>query len=188
MNQSPLNKNRNDKFVLAMNLPEALKTINDNTVRSSNKMNLESLEMSVYGAVTPSINVTSLPIKYGAQSIKVSSHVREPLDDLSLTFSIDNEYKNYWVIYKWLDLINDVSASFFNQDGIAQVANRESMVHYSTNMSLFGLDEYENKKIRFDYIGAFPSSLSEISWSYGDSAEIKASASFGFTKMEVELL
>ena len=44
MNQSPLNKNRNDKFILVLNLPDIIKEINDNITRNNNRVNSDSLE------------------------------------------------------------------------------------------------------------------------------------------------
>ena len=188
MNQAPLNKNRNDKFILVLTLPDALKKINDNITRDSNKVNADSLEMSVFGTLTPSIDIPSVTLPYGAQSIKVSSHVREAPSNFSFNFKIDNEYKNYWVIYKWLDLMNDVKTGHFNSDDIINIEGHAYLKAYASTITVYGLDEYENRKIRFDYIGAFPTSLSEISWNYTDETEIVSSSSFSFTKMEVELL
>lgn len=188
MNQSPLNKNRNDKFILVLNLPEILKEINDNTTRNNNRINSNSLEMSVFGTVTPSMKVNSTTINYGAQSIKVSSHAREPYDDINLDFKIDNEFKNYWVIYKWLDILNDIKRGTFNNDNIINIKGSEYLQAYSSTFTIYGLNEYEERKIQFDYIGAFPTNLSEIKWNYGDPSEISANATFSFTRMESKLI
>lgn len=188
MNQAPLNKNRNDKFILVLTLPDALKNINDITTRNSNKINADSLEMSIYGTITPSIDVPSVTLPYGAQSIKVSSHVREAPSNFDFNFKIDNEFKNYWVIYKWLDLMNDVNTGHFNSDNIIDIKNHAYLKAYSSTITVYGLDEYENRKIRFDYVGAFPTTLAQITWNYGDESEIVSSSSFSFSKMSVELL
>ena len=118
MNQAPLNKNRNDKFILVLNLPDIVKEINDNVSRNNNRVNADSLEMSVYGTLTPSVKINSTTVPYGTQSIKISSHAREAYEDITFDFKIDNEYKNYWVIYKWLDILNDVKSGAFNDDEI----------------------------------------------------------------------
>lgn len=188
MNQAPLNKNRNDKFILVLTLPDALKNINDRTTRNSNRINADSLEMSIYGTITPSIDVPSVTLPYGAQSIKVSSHVREAPSNFDFNFKIDNEFKNYWVIYKWLDLMNDVNTGHFNSDNIIDIKNHAYLKAYSSTITVYGLDEYENRKIRFDYVGAFPTTLAQITWNYGDESEIVSSSSFSFSKMSVELL
>lgn len=188
MNQAPFNKNRNDKFILVLNLPPALKKINSNKIRNNNKINADSLEYSIFGTLTPSIDVASQTIPYATQSIKVSSHVRQPPSNFNFSFKIDNEYKNYWVIYKWLDLLNDVKTGHFNSDEIIKIKGNSYLDAYTSMLTVYGLDEYENKKIQFDYIGAFPTSLAEISWNYGEQSEIASSSSFSFTKMEVQLI
>lgn len=188
MNQSPLNKNRNDKFILVLNLPDIIKEINDNITRNNNRVSSDSLEMSVFGTLTPSIKINSTTVNYGAQSIKVSSHAREAYEDITFDFKIDNEYKNYWVIYKWLDILNDVKSGTFNSDNVINVKRHELLKAYSSTFTVYGLDEYENRKIQFDYVGAFPTNLTEIKWNYGDSSEIAAAATFSFTRMEAKLI
>ena len=59
---------------------------------------------------------------------------------------------------------------------------------YSSNLTVFGLDEYNNRKIQWDYIGAFPTTLSEINWDYNSESEINAQATFEFTRLEAKLL
>lgn len=190
MNQSPLNKSKKDKFILSLTIPKALQVINDNspTVTSNNKVKFDTLEMSVYGIVTPSVKIKSKTLNYGTQSIKISTHVTDPHDDIKLDFTVDNEYKNYWVIYKWLDFINDQKKGVFNGDKIVNIIEDQNLPNYSCDFSIYGLDEYENKKIRFDYIGGFPNSLSEIKWDYKDGGDILASVVFSFTKMIPQLI
>ena len=38
MNQAPFNKNRQDKFILILNLPEGIKEITDNINRNTNRI------------------------------------------------------------------------------------------------------------------------------------------------------
>ena len=156
MKQSPFNKNRQDKFILVLNLPEGIKEIRDNIARKNNRIDANSLEISIAGTVTPNISVPEQTLPYGAQSIKVSSHARPAYSSLNLKFNIDNEYKNYWAIYKWLDVINDVKQGTVNADEIIKYPHPGQVLPiYSSNLTVFGLDEYNNRKIEWDYIGAF---------------------------------
>jgi hypothetical protein len=195
MNQAPFNKNRQDKFILILNLPEGIKKITDNLVRNTNRIDATSLEISIAGAVTPTINVPHQDIPYGSQHIKVSKHSRPAYDPLNIKFNIDNEFSNYWAIYKWLDVINDIKTGTFDEDNI--ITYKTGNVHgdsnqhlpvYSSNLTVYGLDEYENRKIQFDYIGAFPTKLTEINWDYSAGAEITSSATFEFTRLEAKLI
>ena len=77
MNQAPFNKNRQDKFILVLNLPEGIKQIVDNVTRNTNRIDANALEISITGTVTPTISIPEKTLPYGAQSIKVSSHARE---------------------------------------------------------------------------------------------------------------
>ncbi len=195
MNQAPLNKNRQDKFILVLNLPEGIKNIVDNITRNTNRIDANSLEISIAGAVTPTISIPEKTVPYGAQTIKVSSHTRPAYESLNLDFKIDNEFKNYWAIYKWLDIINDIKTGNFNEDDIIKYKSAQELSSpsqqlpiYSSNLTVFGLDEYENRKIQWDYIGAFPTKLAEIKWNYAISEEITSSATFEFTRIEAKLI
>ena len=189
MNQAPLNKNRQDKFILVLNLPEGIKEIVDNISRNTNRIDANSLEISIAGAVTPTISIPEKTLPYGAQTIKVSSHARPSYDPLSIDFKVDNEFKNYWAIYKWLDIINDVKTGAFNEDEIIKYPQpNQQLPIYSSNLTVYSLDEYENRKIQWDYIGAFPTRLAEINWDYTSEAEIISSATFEFTKIESKLI
>ena len=189
MNQAPLNKNRVDKFILVLTLPEGIKEIVDNLTRDSNKIDANSLEISIAGAVTPPISVPETVVPYGAQTIKVSSHARPAYEPLNIDFKVDNEFKNYWAIYKWLDNINDVKTGAFNEDEIIKYSNPSKQLPvYSSILTVYGLDEYENRKIQWNYIGAFPTKLAEIQWTYATGEEITSSATFQFTRLEAELI
>ena len=152
MNQAPLNKNRQDKFILVLNLPEGIKNIVDNIVRNTNRIDANSLEISIAGTVTPTVSIPEKTIPYGAQTIKVSSHARPAYESLNINFKIDNQFNNYWAIYKWLDIINDIKTGNFNEDDIIKYKSPKELMSpsqqlpvYSSNLTVYGLDEYENR-------------------------------------------
>ena len=189
MNQAPLNKNRQDKFILVLNLPEGIKEIVDNITRNPNRIDANSLEISVAGTVTPVISVPHQTLPYGAQTIKVSTHARPAYDPLTINFKVDNQFNNYWAIYKWLDVINDIETGAFNEDDIIKFRQpNQQLPVYSSTLTVYGLDEYDNRKIQWDYIGAFPTQLTEIEWNYTAEAEIVSSATFEFTRLEAKLI
>ena len=159
MNQSPLNKNRQDKFILVLNLPEGIKNIVDNITRNTNRLDANSLEISIAGAVTPTISVPEKTIPYGAQTIKVSSHARPSYESLDIDFKIDNEFKNYWAIYKWLDIINDIKTGNFNEDDIIKYKSAQELSSPSQQLPVYSSNE-----------------------------EISSSATFEFTRVEAKLI
>ena len=107
VDQSQLNKNRLDKFLLVIDVPEPLREItkNDLGARSNTSLIGESLQFSVYGSVVPTISVPEKTLGYAGQSLKISSHTRPAYDNVTVNFTIDNKFNNYWVLYK-LSLIH----------------------------------------------------------------------------------
>jgi hypothetical protein len=102
MNQSPLNKNRKDKFILVLTIPDGIKNITDNIDRNNNRIMPNHLEFSLAGTVTPAISVPQKTLAYGAQSIKISSPPRPAYSSLNISFKLVKKYNNYWAIINGL--------------------------------------------------------------------------------------
>ena len=201
INQSQFNKSRLDKFLLILNLPPVLKDISKKDLGSrDNKVVIEnSLQFSVYGSVVPTIEVQSETLGYAGQSYKVSKHTRPPYENVTVNFTIDNEFNNYWVIYKWLDILNDEKESQFNGKEIVTVPNVSTKERnqnktltspdlYQTDISLFALDEFDKRKVEFIYTDAFPVSLGGINFNYRQPGEIETTFEFAFSQLLVELV
>lgn len=199
INQSQLNKSRLDKFLMVISLPESLRNINtsDLGARSNSKVNDNSMQFSVYGAVIPSVTVPEITEQYAGQSIKVSSHRRPAYDNVSVKFTIDNNFNNYWIIYKWLDLLNNDRESVFDSDNISNTRNPSTRDKnasltppdlYMTDMTLYAKDEFDKNKVKFTYKNAFPVSLGQIDYNYRTEDEIETSFEFAFSQLLVELL
>ncbi len=197
INQSQFNKSRSDKFLMVIDLPPALKPINtpDLDARSDNRINNDSLQFSVYGTVIPSITVPEISQQYAGQSFKVSSHTRPTYSNIRVNFTIDSKFNNYWVIYKWLDLLNDEKQSFFDAKNISKNAaitennkNRLGPSLYQTDFTLYAKNEFDTNSVKFVYKYAFPVSLGEINYNYRDEKEIETTLEFAFAQLLVELL
>lgn len=206
--QAYLNKSRGDKFLLTISLPPALVKINSKTPSRGSQVSLDSLQFSVYGAVVPTIAIPDNQLNYGGLggAARVSSHYREPYEDLTVKFKVDNNFWNYWVVYSWLNLLNDHHTSEFDPTDLAPrganqnehdkkytggVKRRQSLgIHrqYSADMTLHALDEYHKKQIQFDYTGAFPKTLDSIQYDYQDPDEISSGVSFAYSRMAATLL
>lgn len=184
-NQSYLNKSRADKFKLVFSLPPALKGIDSKTSRSTFNVNQNAMQFSVYGSVVPQVTVPAIEIGYAGSNLYNSSHAKTPYDPVTVDFTIDNEYNNYWVCYKWLDLMHDEKEGLFDASNIA---TDEDFKQYQTNMTLYGLDEYNNERIKFTYTKAFPIAVGSIDYSYRDETEISSSLSFVYSQMHTELI
>jgi hypothetical protein len=164
-NQSFLNKSRLDKFLMVFQIPQALKKIDSKTERRTFNLNEDAFQFSVYGSVVPEITVPSIQIGYAGSNLYNSSHAKEPYPPVTVNFTVDNEFNNYWTIYKWLDLMHDEKEGLYDVDGLSI---DERFASYQTDMTLYGLDEYDNKRIEFTYTKAFPINVGAMNYNYRD--------------------
>jgi hypothetical protein len=194
--QSVLNKSRKDKFILSLSTPEALKgsyTKLDRRThhKSIQKVIPDSLQFSVFGCVVPQISVPSTNLPYAGQALKISTHARPEYGDISVSFNIDNQFNNYWYIWRWLDILNDSKYSEYDYQNQSEFTDKqpdELLDDYQANFTIFGLNEFNKKTVEFTYTKAFPISLAEISYNYRDPNEIECEFSFSFSQMIVNLL
>lgn len=187
--QSVLNRSGKDRFLLILNLPQILlkQSVSDELV------NINPLQISIHGAVVPSIQVPSNEVRFAGQSYNVSSYARPNYPPLTVNFIVDNKFRNYWVLWKWLSILNDPKTSFYSgtdpkretwkdkvQDGI--------LTEYQANFSVIGLNEYNEKNIEFIYYNGFITNLGGINYSYRDSDIIESTVEFQFSQLDVKLL
>jgi hypothetical protein len=176
---------------MVLDIPKYLKQTYD--VELKRKYNADQIQFTTYGSPIPSVSVPSIDVPFDNQVYKASSLSRPAYQPLNVKFFIDNGYKNYWVIWKWLNLFNDAKTSksevhmeYMNNNKNAKLEN--PMQELVSTFSIFALDEYNNKIVQFKYNHVFPVSLSEINFSHQDPSEISCTASFAFNQMNVELL
>jgi len=191
--QSPFNKQRKDKFLLILNLPDALKSISKKFVRADSTVNPDTLQFSVFGSIVPDINIPKLDISYSGQTLTTSSLTRPPYDPVTVNFTVDNRFNNYWVIYSWLNLLNDAKTGMYDKDGLTRDPAKRKLIttdfnaEYKSNISIFALDEYNKRVAEFKYIQAFPVSLGGISFNYRTPDEVETSFTFAFAQLVVNL-
>lgn len=201
ISQSFLNKSRQDKFLLVASLPRAFLKINSD-------VSVREFQISVYGSPVPSISIPSTEASNFGQQLKVTSQSRTSYGPLTVNFTVDNEFKNYWTLWKWLDLINDSEKSGMNDyfDKYQEIQTSDSLTKqtfqkvinkeqgqsvyfdYMTDLTIFGLDEYNNRKIKFLYKNAFITDLSEINYNYRNTEELESTVSFAFSQLQIELM
>jgi hypothetical protein len=194
MLQPPLNRSRNDKFILVLDIPKALK--NKFTQGFGDFFNVDPLQISIFGSPVPAISVHSIKIPYGGQSYQTSSFSRPEYTSLNIKFLVDNNYKNYWIIWSWLNLLNDAKKSTSDANISISELNitekqavlKNPMSDFTSRFWIYGLDEYNKRIISFEYTHAFPTNLSELNYSNQDPTEISCTVSFVFNQLEVELL
>lgn len=185
--QSYLNKTRKDKFLLVFDIPPILKTIQRNYTRNDDTVIPDSIQFSVFGTMVPNVTVKGIPVRYVGDTLYISSHSKEPYPPVNVKFIVDSGYNNYWMIYQWLNLLHDQKTGQYNSKGLP---NNCSFTDYQTDISLYGLDEYDNKVIEFKYTKCFPTSLDELSFdakATGDM-ELESGFTFLFSQMHIKLL
>lgn len=185
--QSILNKSRSDKFVLTLVLPKCLRDKDKSigSTRSEDFIKLDSLQFSVYGSVVPKNIVPQQDARYAGGNVYVSGHSRPSYEPVSVNFTIDNRFNNYWVINKWINLLRDEVTGIF----VPEIEQKDVGVGlYSSDFILTAKDEFNKDVIQWIYKSAFPISLGEISFSDRDSKEIETSFEFVFRSIETILL
>lgn len=202
MQQSVLNKNRKDKFLLVLNLPDALKKVNTTAAdRDTNKVILDSLQYSVYGTVVPATVMPAVNLPYAGQSLNVAAGRRDNYQEITVNFTVDNRFNNWWVLWRWLNFINNAKTSTLDNEELVNYSTlktgaNETFIQssvgtlqpYQTIISIYGLDEYNQKKIQWNYSKAFITKLDGINYSYRDPEQIESSFTFSFSQLTAELL
>lgn len=182
-NQSMLNKARKDKFLMVLTPSKFLRDKINNLERGNDTINLDSFQFSVFGIDVPDIKIPQVETSYGAQVLKVTSYARPSFDNVLVKFTVDNNYNNYWFIYTWMQLINDDKTSIPNQGSYPPL-----LEDYSTTITIYGLDEYNKNKIKFEFHQVKPVKLGTIAYNYRDGGEVESSFEFSFFQLIANLL
>lgn len=184
---SYLNKAREDKFLLVFDVPPILKSSMSTYQRDRKHINPDSVQFSIFGSVVPDITVKGVETRFAGSNLYQSSFSKDSYPPISIDFVIDNGYNNYWVIYSWLNLLHDQKTGVYNQGNIPVDGNFND---YQTNITIYGLDEFLNKKIKFTYTKAFPTNLKAITYQQQSDTgvELKSGFDFLFSQLHVELL
>jgi len=180
---SPLNSSSKDKFIMVLNMPYILQQY----AEDDDLLNMDFLQMSVHGTIVPTITIPPVEVRYGGQSANVSSHSRPNYEPLTINFIIDNQYKNYYVLWKWLAILNDPKTSSYEGSTTEQRSlGKSGNIHeYQTTLSIMSLDEYNKPVIAFNYHNAFITSLGGINYSYRDGEILESSAQFAFNQLSL---
>lgn len=187
--QSVLNRSGKDKFLLVLNLPSVLRKQS----LANDLIDIDPLQISIYGAVVPPIIVPSNEVRFGGQSYNVSSYSRPNYPPLTVNFIIDNKFRNYWILWKWLTVLNEPTTSLYSGTDPKLETWKDrldsgSLTEYQTNMSVLGLNEYNQQNIEFTYYNAFITNLGGINYDYNDTDFIKSTVEFQFSRLDVKLL
>lgn len=185
LQQSVLNKSRVDKFKLVFQLPDALKKINKRDDRGNNVVSQDSIQFSIFGSIVPRITVPALEIRYSGSTLYNTTHSKNSYPPVTVNFTIDNLYNNYWTIYSWLNLLHDQKTGLFDANDLIE---EDVFKDYQTDISIFGLNEFEKEVVEFKYTKAFPTDLNEISYNYRNAEEIESGFTFVYSQLHISIL
>ena len=196
INQSITNKARADKFLLVLTLPPVLRDLDTPILspRLQEFIQQDALQFSVWGIVVPSVSVPNVEARWGGQPYNVTSQSRPSYQPISINFTIDNFFNNYWVLWKWLDTMNKIRESGMDEHFADENINNKPSIDgnkytdYQTTLTVYALDEYNIRVARFDYFNSFITELGEIRYNYRDETELESSFTFSFNQMEITLL
>ena len=186
MEQSQFNKARTDKFILVLDIPASLRAIDTREERGNDLVDSKSITYSVFATQIPDVHVHDSATKFSGQTFHFTRHHRPEYGNVTVKFTIDNQFKNYWVVYKWINILNNNKEGFFDAEHLA--ISETPFETYSTTATLYGLDEYDNKKIQFDFIGVVPVKLGGINYDYRTEGEIETFLEFSFSQMLAKLV
>lgn len=185
--QSQLNVTRKDKFLLILDIPPILKPLLHKEDRFCRGGNFERLQMSIWGFVVPEISINKLEVPYGGQTAKFSGLSRPSYPPVTINFTVDNRFDNYYILYKWLDIQNDDSTSLFDQDYLKPNAKGKGN-DYKTTITVMSLDEYEKPTAKWDYFGSFLTVLGGINASSRETDELESTFTFEFSQLKMSLI
>lgn len=185
--QSILNKSSEDKFTLVLNLPPIMKSI-DAPKRNGSNIDLDKLQFSVEGTIVPPNVVPNITVPFSGQNLEVTSYARPAWQKNCVRFTIDNRFNNYWVLWKWLSILNDPKQSVYNLQKLPDTGIPKSMHNYQTDISIFALDEFNNKTVEFKYHKAFITDLGGIEYDYQKEKQIVSSFEFAYSQFYMDLL
>jgi hypothetical protein len=183
--QSILNKSRADKFLLVFDIPPILKEYSRKFNQSNKIIIPDSVQFSIFGTAVPEITVPAVENRYAGNTLYVSSHSKNSYPPVSVKFKIDNEYKNYWVMYNWLNLLHDQREGRYNA---REIKVDENFDDYQVNLTIFGKDEFNNNRIKFTYTKAFPTTIENIDYDYQNPEELLSGFTFVYSQLHTEVM
>ncbi|MCZ2339254.1 MAG: hypothetical protein LC127_13900 [Chitinophagales bacterium] len=188
--QSILNKSSLDKFRMILNLPPIL--LKQNTIdvsdRSDDSVNLNSLQFSVYGAVVPASYVPHTDVRFGGQAISLTTYSRPTYPNINVGFSVDNGFNNYFVLWKWLQLLNDERKSVYNGNGYSSILSLPNKHQYMTDLNIISRNEYNKDIVKFTYTNSFITRLEGIDYDHRNPEIIDSKFEFAFSQFYMEKL
>jgi hypothetical protein len=181
--QSPLNISSKDKFYLSMDLPTILRKY----AATDPNLSINPILMTVHGTVVPDISVPEVDMRFQGQNLHLSTYARPSYPGITINYTIDSQYNNYYVFWRWLDVMNLAIEDYYGGTSSQnQALAQEDQFEYQTTITITALNEYNEPILDFIYSKAFLSSLGGITYSYREGQTLmEGSATFHFSQLDV---
>jgi len=175
-----------------MNIPTALKQVASKFDRNLTSIMPDTLQFSIFGAIVPDISIPPTATRFSGQTLNITSHSRDPYPPIDINFTVDNRFNNYWVIYTWLNTLNNDEAGLYDVNKLtlqtrSAIDPASTALHsqYQATVSIFGLDEYNKRVVEFKYTNAFPIALGGINYSHRDGGELESKFTMSYSQLVV---
>lgn len=190
LEESDLNRALADKFIFVFDLPCIMKNLETTgDQRQCGYINQEKVRINIRSANIPSVEVESKKLPYSGHTFKVSSHARTDYIPLNLNMFIDKLWDNYWLCWKWLDILCHHEQGFFDQNStLTPTSSKGVPKEYMTTMSLIVLDGYNQPKAQFNYENCFITSLGAVQVDFQQTDELSCDVVFDYSRLSMELL
>lgn len=181
--QSPLNRSSKDKFYMILDLPYVLKK----RAETDPSINIEPLQISVYGTMVPDIAVPEVDMRFQGQNLHLSTYARPNYPPITINYVVDSQYNNYYLLWLWLDAVNLALQDIYGGADIVDAAVVGDQFEYQTTIKIIAVDEYDKPVIEFIYSKAFLSTLGGLTYSYREGASlVESTATFHFSQLDVK--
>jgi hypothetical protein len=151
---------------------------------------INDIQLNLATFSIPSIDISSIDINFKGNQIKLPGNISQPGEkSVSFEYLISSDWSNYITLYKWIDqmakLNKIVKDSEYSQRAYVKLNDKNI---YMIPITVYLLDEFKNKVIKFKYHNCWISSFAEISMSYQDDpTEIKHSFTLNYSNFELVL-
>lgn len=188
--ESGLNRAYNDNFILVFDTPGILKNYETTAgQRSCGLITPDKVQFNITAANIPTVEVPAKKLPYSGHTFKVSSHSKADFIPLKVDFFIDKKWDNYWLLWKWLNILSDEEHGFFDQaPDLGRTPSKGIPAEYMTTMSMILLDSYKAPVIQFDYHNCFITGLDAVQLNYQQENEIPCGATFEYSRFDAMLI
>ena len=184
--QSITNRSRVDKFLLIFDVPPILKEWQKKLIRSNEVVNPDTVQFSIFGTIVPEIVVPAVEVRNVGSTLYVSSHNKNSYPPVTIDFKIDNEYRNYWTVYNWLNLLHGEYLGIYNENKLGPID--KNFEDYQTDLTIYAKDEFNKNRVKFIYKKAFPTSIKEIDYNYQEENEITSGFTFVYSQLYIDMV